>query len=93
VRITAEIADGRAQFGVFNEGDGVAPEQRACLFQKFSRLDTAVTRGQKGTGLGLFITRHIVEAHGGRISVESEPGSWVEFRFDLPVSAPPPGSG
>jgi two-component system NtrC family sensor kinase len=87
IRLAAEKRGGRVEFAVFNDGDGIPSDQLGSLFQKFSRLDAPATRGQKGTGLGLFIARHIVEAHGGSISVRSEAGQWVEFRFDLPAPA------
>ncbi len=75
----------RVEFAVRNEGAGIPLDQLSAVFQKFTRLtaDPAV-RARKGTGLGLFITRAIVEAHGGTIEVESHPGEWIEFRFTLP---------
>lgn len=73
------------RFAVRNEGPGIPTDKIETVFQKFSRLeDEQHIRRQKGTGLGLFITRHIVEAHGGRIEIESHPNEWVEFRFTLP---------
>ncbi|OGV46777.1 MAG: hypothetical protein A2X46_10745 [Lentisphaerae bacterium GWF2_57_35] len=75
-----------AGFSVRNEGPGIPPEKMDRLFQKFSRLEDGKDgRRTKGTGLGLFITRHIVEAHGGTIDVESHPNEWTEFRFTLPA--------
>lgn len=77
--------DGLARFGVRNEGDGIPLDKREAVFQKFTRLTgTPAVRAHKGTGLGLFITRAIVEAHRGTITVESHPGEWIEFRFTLP---------
>jgi signal transduction histidine kinase len=68
-----------------NDGPGIPADRIDSLFQKFTRLEgTEGVRRQKGTGLGLFITRSIVEAHGGRIRVASEAGAWVEFVFTLP---------
>jgi signal transduction histidine kinase len=70
---------------VRNDGGGIAPEQKEKLFRKFSRLGGPPgDNAQKGTGLGLFIVKQIVEAHGGTVSVESDPGHWAEFRFSLP---------
>lgn len=86
LRLDAQRQDGFIEFTVFNEGPGIPPDKLETVFQKFTRLeDTDGGRRQKGTGLGLFITRHIIEAHGGRIHVESEPGQWVRFRFTLPA--------
>jgi two-component system NtrC family sensor kinase len=78
--------DGRmVNFTVRNEGPGIPEERMPQLFQKFSRLEgTDGAKRQKGTGLGLFITKTIVEAHGGRIEARSKSGEWVEFAFTLP---------
>lgn len=77
--------DSFTEFSVWNEGAGFTPEASDRLFKKFSRLnDSELTQQRRGTGLGLFICRHIVEAHGGRISARSEPGQWAEFVFTLP---------
>jgi two-component system NtrC family sensor kinase len=74
------------EFAVRNAGDGIPEARLGELFQKFSRLNgTESDRKQKGTGLGLFITKNIVEAHGGKITVASKPGEWVEFVFTLPA--------
>lgn len=73
------------RFRFRNDGAGIPPDRIDSLFQKFTRLEgTEGVRRQKGTGLGLFITRSIIEAHGGRIRVASEAGAWVEFVFSLP---------
>ena len=83
--LAATGSDGFVEFAVRNEGPGIPPEKFETIFQKFTRLeDDQHIRRQKGTGLGLFITRHIIQAHGGRITVESKPQEWVEFRFTLP---------
>jgi signal transduction histidine kinase len=77
--------DGFVEFKIRNEGPGIPLDKIEAVFHKFTRLeDQQVIRRQKGTGLGLFITRHIIEAHGGKITVESRPQEWVEFRFTLP---------
>jgi signal transduction histidine kinase len=70
------------QFNVWNEGTGIPPEEREMVFENFVRLEHS--GGQPGTGLGLYITRRIVEAMGGRIWVESQPGKWTNFIFRLP---------
>ncbi len=89
--VMARREAGGTFFAVRNEGPGIPPEKQGALFAKFSRLDTdGAARLQRGTGLGLFITKHIVEAHGGRMEVESHPGEWTEFRFVLPDPTPAP---
>lgn len=75
---------------VRDTGPGIPREDLPKLFQRYARARNAKTRGVAGTGLGLFISRHIVEAHGGRIEVESEEGRGSAFRVILPLYAPDP---
>jgi signal transduction histidine kinase len=77
-------ADG-ATLWVADEGPGIPAHQVGRLFQKFSRLDEAVAGGGGGTGLGLYICRSIVEAHGGRIAVTAGPGGGARFEVWLPA--------
>ncbi|MBN1277813.1 MAG: cache domain-containing protein [Deltaproteobacteria bacterium] len=86
ISINARSEGDFVQFSVFNEGEGIPPRRMKDLFQKFSRLETdkADTK-RKGTGLGLFITKTIVEAHGGSIKVESKHHEWANFIFTLPA--------
>jgi signal transduction histidine kinase len=69
---------------VSDEGVGIAPEQMEQLFTKFTRLENPRSVEAGGTGLGLFIARNWVEANGGRIWAESEPGTGSTFFFTLP---------
>ena len=80
----------RVRVEVTDEGVGIAPEQQGMLFQRFARVRTPDTANVRGTGLGLYISRRIVEAHGGRIEVRSEPGRGSTFAFELPIDPPPP---
>ena len=68
---------------VRDEGIGIPPEQIEKLFQKFSRVESGEARDIKGSGLGLWICKEIVNAHGGSIWVESEPGKGSVFKFTL----------
>ncbi|BDG02079.1 sensor histidine kinase [Anaeromyxobacter oryzae] len=83
VRVSASLDGEAVVFRVADEGPGIAEEDRPHLFQPYRRGATA---GYRGTGLGLAIARGIVEAHGGRIWVESAPGSGATFSFTLPLA-------
>jgi len=85
ILVAAEPDDTMVRIRVRNDGEGIPTERLPQLFQKFTRIEgTEGAKRQRGTGLGLFITRNIVEAHGGRIEARSEPGAWAEFVFTLP---------
>ncbi len=71
-------------FNVWNTGPGVEPHLVERIFDKFYRVRDDSTRGKRGTGLGLYNVRKIIEAHGGRIWCESKPGEWINFLFVLP---------
>jgi len=85
IRIGPE--DGRLITAVQDDGIGISARDQKQLFQKFYRVRTEQTAHIEGTGLGLAIVRSIVEHHGGRIWVESEPGRGSTFAFSLPVPA------
>lgn len=70
---------------VRDRGRGITPEEAAQLFQMFYRTEEARRSGISGTGLGLFIVKTLVEAHGGRVEVESQPGQGTTFRVRLPL--------
>ncbi|NCC32425.1 MAG: PAS domain S-box protein, partial [Chloroflexia bacterium] len=70
---------------VSDQGVGIAPEEQEAIFRRFYRIDTRLRRETQGSGLGLFLTRAIIEAHGGRIWVESQLGKGSRFSFTLPL--------
>jgi signal transduction histidine kinase len=86
VRIEAHRHDGSVEVSVADTGVGIPAEALPRLFERFYRVDSARARGDGGTGIGLAIARSVVEAHGGTISAESEPGHGSTFTFDLPVA-------
>ena len=73
------------QIDVIDTGIGIAPEHQQCLFEPFTQADTTNTRKYGGTGLGLTITKRLVEMLGGNISFESEPDNGSTFRVRIPV--------
>jgi PAS domain S-box-containing protein len=80
---TAREARGMVRFEVVDQGPGIPLEKRGRLFGKFQQLDSSDARSKGGTGLGLAISQAIVEQHGGRIEVHSEPGQGATFTFEL----------
>lgn len=86
----AARAEGRElRVQVRDHGDGIAAADVPKLFRKFQQIDSGATRKVGGTGLGLVICKGIVEQHGGRVGVESEPGEGSEFWFTLPAAEVP----
>jgi signal transduction histidine kinase len=79
------------EFEVADTGEGIAPEHLDRVFEKFYRAPGSKSPG--GAGLGLAIAREIVEAHGGRIGAESQPGRGARFVFHLPIDPAEPGGG
>jgi signal transduction histidine kinase len=84
VLVRARREGGMVRIAVTDEGPGIPPEDLPLLFQRYYRVKGA--RMQEGIGLGLYISRLLVEAHGGRVWVESEVGKGSTFSFTLPVA-------
>jgi signal transduction histidine kinase len=84
VRVGASKLSDCWRINIRDEGPGIKPEDREKLFKDFARLSARPTGGESSTGLGLAITRRIVEAHGGTIDVDSEVGQGATFWFTLP---------
>jgi two-component system phosphate regulon sensor histidine kinase PhoR len=83
VVVTAKEKDDEAQVCVTDNGPGIAPEHLSRIFERFYRADKARSRELGGTGLGLSIVKHIIQAHGGRVWVESQPGKGSAFYFTV----------
>ena len=76
--------EGKIELFVQDDGPGIPPEALDRVFERFYRVDKARSREQGGTGLGLSIVKHIVQNHGGKVWVKSEPGRGATFFFTLP---------
>jgi signal transduction histidine kinase len=87
VSLTARGVSGEVVVAVTDSGDGIPPEDLPRIFERFYRVDKARGSG-KGYGLGLAITKDIVQAHGGNLRVESAVGSGTRFTVRLPVARP-----
>lgn len=88
VRVSVGADDKEIVVAVRDQGQGIPEAELSKLFQPFSKTSVKSTAGEKSTGLGLAITRKIVEGHGGRIWVESRVGEGSTFSFSLPLSPP-----
>ncbi len=73
------------RFSVSDDGPGLSDEDKGKLFRKFQKLSATPTGGEKSTGLGLYITRSLVQMHDGQIWVESKQGNGATFNVELPV--------
>jgi two-component system sensor histidine kinase ChiS len=71
---------------VRDTGEGIAPDHLDLVFEQFQQVDGSSTRKASGTGMGLTITRHLIQMHGGRIWVESTVGEGSTFYFTIPVT-------
>ena len=86
ITCSARLRDNELVVGVTDSGIGIAPADHQKVFEKFKQVGDTLTDKPKGTGLGLPICKEIVEYHGGRIWVESEPGKGSTFSFTLPAA-------
>ncbi len=89
ITIQLDTLQNEILFKVIDTGIGIAPEDQKNLFQPFTQVDGSATRKTGGSGLGLSISRLLVEVHGGRIGVESAVGEGSCFYFTLPLNSKP----
>jgi two-component system sensor histidine kinase KdpD len=88
IRVAAHVEGDALAVEVADQGPGIPPAALPRLFEKFYRVASGPGH-PRGTGLGLAVARGLVEAHGGRLGVESTPGQGTCFRFTLPLGTPP----
>jgi two-component system sensor histidine kinase SenX3 len=69
---------------VADHGPGIPPEEHEKIFERFYRLGSELRRETQGVGIGLSVVKHIIEAHGGRVRVQSAPGQGSRFIIELP---------
>jgi signal transduction histidine kinase len=86
VVISLSFNDRLIFFSVQDSGPGIAPEEVEKLFKPFGNVSTKKTNGEKSTGLGMLISRKIIEAHGGEIRVDSKLGRGTTVQFELPIN-------
>lgn len=84
-RDPARGAAGEGEFSVQDTGPGIAPEHIPRLTERFYRVDRSRSRESGGTGLGLAIVKHVLQRHGGRLRIESQPGAGSTFTLVLPA--------
>lgn len=92
VHVRANLSGGWLELAVTDTGIGIAPEEVPKLFTKFHRATSTLTYDYEGVGIGLYLTKLIVERHGGKITAESQPGHGSTFTVCLPLSAAGPAS-
>jgi len=86
IEISLKLKENKIEFSIKDTGIGIPKDQQRRVFTKFFRAPNAMRMETEGSGLGLFITKNIIEAHGGRIWFESEEGKGTTFYFTLPVA-------
>jgi signal transduction histidine kinase len=84
--LSRRLNEKEVQIDIVDTGCGIPEEAQGKLFEEFYRVDNAINQEVKGTGLGLALVKHIVEAHGGKIWFKSKPGEGTTFSLTLPIS-------
>jgi two-component system, sensor histidine kinase and response regulator len=85
IYISLEVKDSRAKFSIRDQGPGISPEDQDKLFKHFQKLKAKPTGNETSHGLGLAIAKKMIEAHNGKISVDSHSESGATFSFEIPM--------
>ena len=85
IQVGGRTRDGEAVVFVSDEGIGIPANEQERIFDRFNRVDNSLTRQIPGAGLGLYLVRSVIKAHGGSVWVESQPGKGATFLFSLPL--------
>ena len=85
ITISLDLKNGEIEFSIKDSGIGIPENEKSNIFQKFFRASNAIKKEPEGSGLGLFVAKNIVEAHGGKIWFESEEGRGTTFYFTIPI--------
>jgi len=88
IEIGAQVQDDEVAIAVTDRGEGIVPEHLPFIFDRFYQADMSTTRSHEGLGCGLYLVRVLVEAHGGRVQVESQVGEGSRFTVWLPKELP-----
>jgi PAS domain S-box-containing protein len=86
IQVGGRTRDGEAVVFVSDEGIGIPSTEQERIFDRFNRVDNSLTRQIPGAGLGLYLVRSVITAHGGTVWVESQPGKGATFLFSLPAA-------
>jgi two-component system phosphate regulon sensor histidine kinase PhoR len=87
ITISTGTADGMTFVEVQDHGIGIDPHHQKRIFEKFYRVSSGLVHNTKGSGLGLTLVKHIVDAHKGTVTVKSEPGKGSTFRLSFPIQS------
>ena len=87
IEVAGDRVNGRVRLVIRDHGIGIPEAARGHLFEKFYRVNDPLLQNVAGTGIGLYLVRQVVEGHGGRVEVDSQPGTGSAFRIELPAGA------
>ncbi len=85
IHVDAHTEDKNVIISIRNSGEGISSEELGKIFERFYKVDKSRSKDVKGTGLGLYIVKNIIEMHGGKITARSKEGEYSEFEFHIPL--------